>query len=182
MNDPQKLLAIFYSVPAEICQIEAVEAADMPPPYHNLLVHEKHMTVTVESFHDCLVDVGVLDVHTAGEHYSRKIVLTRRSDGRVVQFGIVRLNKRLLPEEVWAAIESCQIPLGRVLIEHDVLRHVERTGLWKITPQPELAQTMQLDARQPTFGRTAILHVNGKAAIELLEIIACIDPSCPTTA
>ena len=40
---------------------EYIPAEQMPEPYHQLLVHEHHMTVTVEAHHGCLVDVRVLE-------------------------------------------------------------------------------------------------------------------------
>ena len=41
-------------------QFEFVSADDVPPPYHGLLVHEHHMTVTVEAHHGDRVNVQVL--------------------------------------------------------------------------------------------------------------------------
>ena len=62
---------------------------------------EEHMTVTVEEFHHSPVDV-VLAKKTVLPHYARKILLSRQTDGRVVQFGIVRLNfSYLAPEVQW---------------------------------------------------------------------------------
>ena len=59
------------------------------------------------------------------EHYSRKILLTRQTDRKVVQFGIVRLNFAHLSEAVRQEIESQTAPVGRILIRHNVLRSVE---------------------------------------------------------
>ena len=50
------------------------------------------MTVTVEQFHRTPVNVKVLEMRHDGRFYSRRILLTRQTDNRVVQFGIVRLN------------------------------------------------------------------------------------------
>ena len=57
--------------PAEGPAATVVPAAEVPPPYHGLLVHSEHMTVTVEEFHGGLVDVQVLDSRRAGESYAR---------------------------------------------------------------------------------------------------------------
>ncbi len=38
-----------------------VPADEVPQPYHKLLVHKRHMTVTVEAHHGDLVDVRILD-------------------------------------------------------------------------------------------------------------------------
>ena len=72
----------------------AVEIAgrDVPQPYHKLLVHTEHMTVTVEEYYRSPVDVRVLECRRQGNDYARKILLTAQSTGRVVQFGLVRIN------------------------------------------------------------------------------------------
>src|SRR5258706_10843529 len=118
-----ELVRLFYERPEELCTFESVSsAADVPQPYRHLLAHDSHMTVTVEEFHHSKVDVRVLATRREGKFYSRKILLTRESDGRVVQFGIPRLNFEYLDEEVRREIESQAKPLGRVLIDHDVMR------------------------------------------------------------
>src|SRR5579871_7007360 len=95
---------------------EFVRPDDVPPPYHGLLVHEHHMTVTVESHHGDLVDVKVLEYRVAGDSYSRKILLALQRTGRVVMFGLMRVNFRYCSEEVRQKILAGNTPLGRILI------------------------------------------------------------------
>src|SRR5947209_10219758 len=71
---------------------EYVPAERVPSPYHELLVHEHHMTVTVERHHGDLVDVRILDRRHDGDSYARKILLALQGTGRVVQFGIMRIH------------------------------------------------------------------------------------------
>ena len=65
-----------------------------------------------------------------------------------------------------------QIPLGRVLINHGVLRRVELSQLWKVVPGVDLCSLFKLDQAVDTYGRTAIIYCDGEPAIELLEIVA----------
>ena len=171
--NPFELLSLFYSEHDLPCQLESVDASKVPADYAVLLNHEEHMTVTVESFHKSLVDVQVLEVRASEEHYSRKILLTRKSDGQVVQFGVVRLNRRLIPDRALAEIESQRTPLGRVLIDQDVMRSVKLDKLWRILPNSELKQIFRSD--KTTYGRSARIRVNAESAVELLEIVAPID-------
>ena len=87
-------------------------------------------------------------------------------------FGIVRLHTQYLADNVRAEIESQKIPLGRVLIEHNVLRRVELGELWRVTPNVALQRHFRLDGPEVTFGRTAIIHCDEEPAIELVEIVA----------
>jgi hypothetical protein len=66
----------------------------MPQHDRMLLAHEHHMTVTVEKFHRCLVDVRVLATNLTEKLYARKILLTRQSDSRIVQFGSFSIRRR----------------------------------------------------------------------------------------
>ena len=136
-----------------------------------LLAHDSHMTVTVERFHNGPVNVRVLETQLSGEHYAHKILLTRQSDGVVVQFGIMRLDFSTVSPAVRREVESQQTPLGRILIQHNVLREVHLTKLWRVTPGEDLCRLFNVSRDQVTYGRTAIIHCDGEPAIELLEIV-----------
>lgn len=170
--DLEELVGLFYESAELLGEFAVVSADAMPRLYQRLLAHNNHMTVTVEAFHHSPVDVRVLDKRVSGEHYARKILLARQSDGRVVQFGIMRVNVAYLGDEVRREIESEQVPLGRVLISHNVLREVELKTLWQIKPGEELRSLLSLQPDQTVYGRTALIHVGGEPAVELLEIVA----------
>jgi chorismate-pyruvate lyase len=165
------LVALFYPQPEELGRFEEIAAADMPAVYRGLLAHQDHMTVTVERFHGSSVDVRVLDTSITGSHYARKILLARQTDGGVVQFGIVRINFAHVSPEVRREIESERTPVGRVLINHGVLRQIHLLRLWKVTPGPDLRQLFGLATAEPTYGRTALIDFHGEPAVELLEIV-----------
>jgi chorismate-pyruvate lyase len=169
--DLATLVALFYSDTAQLGQFELVTADEMPPDYCTLLAHQNHMTVTVERFHNSPVDVRVLKSQVTGTHYARKILLARQSDGVVVQFGIMRINFAYLSEKVRREVESRAKPLGRILIENNVLREVELVKLWKVTPGEDLRSLFSLPKGAVTYGRTALIHCNGEPAVELLEIV-----------
>lgn len=172
MPDLATLISLFYDDPQRLGRFEEMTSRGVPEPYAALLDHHEHMTVTVESFHRSRVDVKVLETHITPRHYSRKILLTRQSDDAVVQFGIVRLDMTCLEEPVRREIQSQRLPLGRVLIEHNVLREVELVGLWRVACGPDLEEYFALDQPRITYGRTALIHCNGEPAVELLEIVS----------
>lgn len=172
--DLDALIALFYDDPDELGRFAPVSSLEMPVDYRGLLAHEEHMTVTVEAFHHSKVDVRVLSRRTAGPHYSRKILLSRQTDGRVVQFGIMRVNLNYLGSEVSDEIRREGTPLGRVLIEHDVLRQVRLVGLWQVEPGSDLRAMFDLPETRITYGRTAMIDCNGEPAIELIEIVTPI--------
>jgi hypothetical protein len=133
---------------------EHVARESTPEPYRRMLVHEHHMTVTMESYHQTSVDVEVVDSRYEADLYCRKILLNKQGTTNPVQFGIVRFNFNFVTDSVREQIESELIPLGRVLIQHNVLRHID------------------LDVGQETYGRMATIFCNGAPAVDLLEISA----------
>lgn len=169
--DLDALIALFYARPEELGRFEEVDSHALDRDYRMLLAHDSHMTVTVERFHNGPVDVQVLESQLTGEHYARKILLTRQSDGGVVQFGIMRLDFSCVSPKVRREVESQQTPLGRVLIQNNVLREVHLTKLWKVTPGSDLCRLFGISPGQITYGRTAVIHCDGEPAVELLEIV-----------
>ena len=170
--DVRSLARLFYQDASDLGKWQAIEPAEMPSPYRELLHHENHMTVTVERHHACPVDVKVLDTVIDGHHYARKILLARQSDGRIVQFGIMRLNFNFVSDEIRSEVESQRAPLGRILIKHQALRDIHSIKLWQFQPGPDLQELLVVDAAAVIYGRTAMIDVNGEPAVELLEIVA----------
>ena len=189
MPQLETITAPFFPSLAELGEFRLVAVDDMPADYQTLLAHDAHMTVTVEAFHKSLVDVQVLDERREGDFYSRTSLLICQSNGRIAQFGIMRIDLSGLPAIVRAEIESRGTPLGRILIQHNVLRHVELHRLWRITPGRVLQRRLinqdpsPPDAPGPgdsaigltppptLYGRTARIVVEGRPAVELLEIV-----------
>jgi chorismate-pyruvate lyase len=148
-----------------------VPAEEVPSPYRELLVHSHHMTVTVEARHQSPVDVYVLETHREGSWYARKILLFTKKTNYVVQFGIMRINLDMCTPVVRDSILRENIPLGRILIQHNVLRRIEPTAFLYVVPDDAMMQWFGLDEPIPTYGRLAIIHCNNKPAVELLEIV-----------
>ena len=166
-----ELTSLFYPDLAQLGELEPVEAGSLPDAYRSLLAHNDHMTVTVEAWHNSMVDVKVLAEKREGDLYARKILLVEQRDGSPVQLGIMRIDLAGLPEIVRLEIESQALPLGRIMIRHHLMRSVELCQLWRVTPGPELRFHLHLQNDTPIFGRTARISVEGKPAVELLEIV-----------
>ncbi len=166
------LLAIYYDQPNDLGVFELANSQSVPAVYRKLLEHTNHMTVTVESHHGDNVDVQVLRSDFVGEHYRREILLRTHANQRVVQYGIVRLNTRFLSDKPRNEILAQQKPLGRVLIEHNVLREIELFDLVRVQCGPILAKFFDVEVGTTTYGRTALIHCDKEPAIELLEVVS----------
>jgi chorismate-pyruvate lyase len=175
MNPQDELKALIGLFPDDRPLIERAEhipSATTPEPYKQLLVHDYHMTVTMELYHHSPVDVHVLAKRLDGDTYCRKILLTKQATGQVVQFGIVRFDMKSVSAQVRAEIVREQTPLGRILIEHDVLRHIDLGAILRITAGPSLSECLKMPLHEQTYGRLATIFCDGRPAVDLLEISA----------
>jgi chorismate-pyruvate lyase len=172
MNGPtmETLFALF---PGEVVPAYTlIPGEDVPEPYRGLLVHDQHMTVTVEAYHGGPVDVSILHRRQEGDIYARKILLVHRASGKVVQSGVVRIDLGQCSPAVRDAIVAGQTPLGRVLIENDVLRRIEPIAFLRIIPGPAPLTWFGMTEVAPLYGRLAIIHCDDKPVVELLEVVA----------
>ena len=130
------------------------------------------MTVALESFHQSPVSVEALDEWRDEASYARTSLLSRQSDGAVVQFGIMRIWLTDLPAAAKRRSRASKAPLGRVLIEHNVLREVELITLWQIDAGPRTAASIcSSTARRQSYGRSAQILVDERPTVQLLEIV-----------
>jgi len=172
---------MFSDDPPLIARAEHVAASLTPEPYRRMLAHDHHMTVTMEAYHRTAVDVRVIDRTLDGNLYARKIVLLKSGTDIPVQFGIVRFNFDYVTEAVRREILSEKIPLGRVLINHNVLRHIDLGAILRITAGPQLADFLAMPANGITYGRLATIFCNQRPAVDLLEISARLEGTVDET-
>jgi chorismate-pyruvate lyase len=165
-----RLATLFYDSLDALGRFESVLVDALPDDYRSLLAHHDHMTVALEAFHNSLVDVRAIAEWQDESSYARCSLLSRQTDGAVVQFGIMRIWLADLPAAAQQEITSKKAPLGRVLIRHNVLREVELVTLWRIEPAAELQRHLQLGSAAPIFGRTAQILVDERPTVQLLEI------------
>jgi hypothetical protein len=166
-----RLATLFFSRLEEIGRFEPVAVDDLPPTARTLLAHHEHMTVALEAFHHSLVAVRAVAEWRDEASYARCSLLSRQSDGAIIQFGIMRIWLADLPEEARREITDDREPLGRVLINHNVLREVEVIALWRITPGPILRQHLVLPDETPIYGRSAQILVDHRPTVQVLEIV-----------
>lgn len=156
---------------------EVISPEQVPAPYHDLLVHEEHMTVKVESHYGEPVDVQVLDCRMTKDEYARKILLALRDKKTVVQFGLPRIDLTACPAPVRDAILEGKTPLGRVLIEHNMLRSIKPTAFLRVRLGDVMARWFGSRAGDVTYGRLGVISTGDRPVIEVLEILAPIGDS-----
>ncbi|QVL29888.1 hypothetical protein KIH39_13515 [Telmatocola sphagniphila] len=158
--------------PLDFTDARMVPTEEVPEPFNRLLVHTFHMTVTVEEFYGEAVNVQVVSSQSEGDLYLRKILLTLSKSKRVIQFGLVRIDLTCLDPAVRDAILEEKTPLGRVLIEHNVLRRVQPTAFVTVRPKETMKKWFGMSEATPLHGRTGVIFCNDRPAIAVMEILA----------
>ena len=164
----------------------AMAPEDIPKIPRSLLHHQRHMTVTLEQHYDTRVELAVLDQIYQEPFYARKILLTHATpdedETSVVQYGIMRFDLRRVSAKVRSLILAEELPLGRILIENDVLRRITTHGLLAIEPSPSMRSAVGLSVQPPQsfsfrppstvlYGRLATILCNESPAVDLLEVV-----------
>lgn len=170
-----ELLRLFAGVgphaPADVRmplpRVRSLAVADVPEPARGLLVHTRHMTDAQERHHGCKVDLRVLGEMADGNSYAREILLAR-PDGRVVQYGIVRIDLAAVDAATAGRIRAAATPLGRILVEAGIFCEVDHVQLVGFVPNKRLVPHVGGDR---LFGRVADIRVAGRPAIQLLEVV-----------
>lgn len=181
----EELLALFPGEDTQATDYTLVPPDEIPSPCHELLVHDHHMTVTLERHHGAPVNLRALEVRHEPPSYARRLYLdtassTGNSPAPAVMAGIMRIWLGQVRPEVQDEIVSADGPLGRILIEHGVLRRLQTVAFLRIRLRDGLREIFQLPPDvEHVFGRLALIFCDGEPAVELLEIVPPEAPASP---
>jgi hypothetical protein len=148
-----------------------VQPENIPHPADELLVHHQHMTVVLQRHHGGPMQVHVLQEHLEGDRYTRKIKLTPVDGDKVVEYGIVRLHFRFMPEAVKREILARQMPLGAILVQHKLHRRIKPRYFLRIPDGSAVLKLFGDDSGQTLYGRLGTIYCDEEPCIELLEIV-----------
>ena len=171
--DPSKeirLLLAFFGE-SRLPQCFEIDAEQAPQRERELLVHRRHMTVTLEEHYHDRLRVVPYRVHQQGDLYGRKLDLVADSSGLVVMTGIMLFNFSCCNSKVRDLILAEEIPLGRILIENRVLRRISTETFVRIEARDPFVERFGLKVPQPAFGRLATIFYDGEPAVDLLEVV-----------
>lgn len=163
-----------FAPPGFDAECAVVQPEEIPHPDDQLLVHHEHMTLALQRFNGSPVDVHVHEEHLSadGQFYTRKISLTPQNDpGRVVEWGIVRLDFRYMDDAVRQEILFKQKPLGAILVKHDVHRRIKPRFFLRFPPGGPVPRLFGAADADPVYGRLGTIYCDEEPAIELLEIV-----------
>ena len=140
-----RLATLFFADLDELGRFEPVAVDDLPADYRTLLAHHEHMTVALEVVSQqpgLCPGAGRMARRSALRPLQPAESPIGRCDRTIRNHA--DLAGRPAGRRAGAKSPSKKAPLGRVLIDHNVLREVKLITLWQITPGPVLKQHLQL--------------------------------------
>lgn len=168
-------LADFYSEQDVMSlHIQPIEGDAVPAPYHDLLVHEKDMTSTLEAHFDTTFRLHVLDKHVETSQLTRQVVLVSEADDRPVEFGAIRIRLDRFEGALRETIVACKRPLGSILNEAGLAFHCHPNAYFTFQSDEIAQRAFQLDEGHILYGRHNRL-VDGDEAI-LAEVVEILPP------
>lgn len=91
-----------------------IPAAAVPPPFHQLLVHQHDMTSALESFHGGPITLTVMRSRESTDAYFREVTL-HATTGTAVEYGLIEIRLDSFPPDLRPLILVGKTPLGAIL-------------------------------------------------------------------
>jgi chorismate-pyruvate lyase len=162
-----------YAARGETAPIpDRIEAAEVPEPYHSLLVHNADLTLTLEKSCGRPVHVEVLTRELRDTEYCREVILALDGTGRRVGFGGIKIFLDALPAEARAEILRDQLPLGRILSQFNIQFSSRPRAYLRLTSDTFIDAALGLQWPQLLYGRnSSLVDSQERLLAEIVEIL-----------
>ncbi|MEY2408599.1 MAG: hypothetical protein QOF48_1269 [Verrucomicrobiota bacterium] len=152
--------------------LDQVDGEAVPEPYKSLLVHERDMTSTLESFHSEGVHLRLLSRNRQGDSYSREVLLVLDKTQRPVEFGAIQIHLDRFPEEARQDILKEHYPLGHVLRHHAIDYASRPKAFLRIASDKLINDLLLLQGAHVLYGRrNTLINPAGESLAEIVEIL-----------
>jgi chorismate-pyruvate lyase len=152
--------------------LEQIDGQVVPEPYKTLLVHERDMTSTLESFHGAGVHLRMLGTARKGGDYFREVLLVLDGSERPVEFGAIQIHIDRFPEETRKEILQERFPLGHVLKDHNITFLSRPQAFLRIASDKLINEVLGLHGAHVLYGRrNTLLNPAGESLAEIVEIL-----------
>jgi chorismate-pyruvate lyase len=158
-----------------------LRAAEVPEPYHRLLVHSSDMTPTLEAFYGQAMELTVLSrERRADTTYFREVLLRLPGQGRPVEYGVIRIFLQHLPPAVAQRVLEENRPLGNILQTEDVGHLSWPQNFFHVETAPRICSLLELPKPVALFGRrNVLLDSSRRLMAEVMEVLAPAEPPPP---
>ena len=152
--------------------LDQVDGEAVPEPYKTLLVHERDMTSTLETFHKTGIHLRLISREQRGDEYFREVVLVLDDSEKPVEFGAIRINLALFSESARAAILEERFPLGHILKDFAIEYQSRPKAFLRMASDKTINKLLGLTGAHLLYGRrNSLLNPAGESLAEIVEIL-----------
>lgn len=152
--------------------MEVVHSSDIPPPIHQVLVHNSDMTSKLSFFYQGEIRIHALHKEFKEPYLLREVILKKEENNQPVEYGAIQIDLSNLPEAAQAKILEFRTPFGAILKQFDVLYKSKPTLFFKVLADSYLIDLLQIKEQQWLFGRSNVLMKdNGEVLADVVEIL-----------
>jgi hypothetical protein len=152
--------------------LEEVDAETIPEPFKGLLVHERDMTSTLESFHHLRVHLRLISRDRRNGEYFREVVLALDGSEQPVEFGAIRIHLDRFPDMVQRDILAERLPLGRILNDNGIAYTSRPSAFLRVASDKLINSVLGLHGAQILYGRrNTLLGSSGETLADIVEIL-----------
>ena len=156
----------------ELPVIEPIDGDAMPDPYKSLLVHESDMTPTLQDFHRDSIHVHALHAEERDDSYFREVLLELDENGCPVEYGAIKINLGLLPNDTHQEIIEARLPLGQILFAYEVPHASRPKAYLKVEADEHITGALRLDGAPQLYGRrNTLTDIEDRPLAEIVEIL-----------
>ena len=161
---------------AEPLRGTTIEAESLPAPYHDLLVHQRDMTSTLESFVGQPLRLRVLEKRVEAGMLCRRVLLVGERDDAVVEFGAIQIHLTALPASAQTEVLACERPLGAILTHHRMAFLSAPRVFFRVHPDSDTSRLLHLSADTWLYGRRNVLRTpDGLMIADIVEVLPKMD-------
>ena len=158
--------------------LQQIDGEEVPDPYKRLLVHQSDMTSTLENFYDEAVHLRVLSRKQEGDDYFREVVLCTERESKPVEFGAIKINLALFPEQAREQILQERWPLGRILKDCGVRYSSWPKAFLKMASDRLINAALCLKGAHVLYGRrNTLLNAEDQVLADIVEILPPTEPA-----
>ena len=155
----------------------AIAAEAVPAPYHELLVHERDMTGTLEAYFDQPMVLRVLQKRTDGEILFRQVLLQGQRDGRTAEFGAIRIDLSCFTGEARQRVEESRQPLGGILREFEIGYTSRPSAYLRVEADAFVREALGAGSATVLFGRrNTLTAAGGRTMARIIEVLPPLAP------
>lgn len=176
------LLGFFYAQAGRpLIPLERLSGELVPQPYHDLLVHNRDMTPTLEKHYDERLRLRLICREQQEDAYLREVALELAESHRPVEYGAIRVFLQQFPENARRMILEERRPLGAIL-QSEAIAHVGwPQAFFRAQSDSRMESILRLPSPRTLYGRRNLL-LNGERQVlaEVIEVLAPAENDHPT--